>query len=228
MKIGEMNLYQKINEIMKKIDGIEKGARVKLSESRSYTAVTHDDVTALLHKPLADMGIVVIPNIESVDVDMNEKEKEYNGKTTVSIEYMVKVNCSVEFVNADKPDERFKSHSFSYALDSGDKAVGKAYSMAIKYIYLKTFMLESYDEEESRDHENKYKKEYPANYQSGNNAPKSDEKTKTMLSGGPTPSQISYLKTLIEQKKYNKPVDFSKLTFDSTKQLIADLVAIKA
>jgi hypothetical protein len=226
MKTNEMNLYQKINEIMKKIDGIEKGTTVQLNQSRSYTAVSHDDVTALLHKPLADMGIVVIPNIESVDVAMNEKEKEYQGKTTVSIEYLVKVNCSIEFVNADKPDERFKSHSFSYALDSGDKAVGKAYSMAIKYIYLKTFMLESYDEEESREHEHKYKKEYTSN-QSVNNAPKADDKTKIMLAGGPTPSQVSYLKTLIEQKKYSKPVDFSKLTFDSTKQLIADLVAIK-
>jgi hypothetical protein len=84
------------------------------------------------------------------------------------------------------------------------------------------------DDDDANGATNKKKDNYKqSNNQSNDNAPKADDKTKTMLAGGPTPSQISYLKTLIEQKKYSKPVDFSKLTFDSTKQLIADLVAIK-
>lgn len=216
---------------MLKIDGIEKGAKIQLNATRSYTAVTHDDVTALLHKPIADMGIVVIPSIESAELETIEKEKEYNGKTTFSTDYLVRVNCSLEFVNMDAPEERFKCHSYAYAIDSSDKAIGKAYSMAIKYVYLKTFMLESYDDEESRDHE--FKKDYPAQYKNIepklNNQQSNDSiKTKTMLANGPSPSQISYLKNLIEQKKYKENVDWSSMTMDSAKVLISKLVAIKA
>ena len=38
-------------------------------------------------------------------------------------------------------------------MDNGDKAAGKALSMAVKNILLKNFMLESCDDEESRDNE---------------------------------------------------------------------------
>ena len=55
------------------------------------------------------------------------------------------------------PEEREVCKSFAYAFDSGDKAVGKAESMAVKYVFLKNFVLESTDNEESRDHENNFK-----------------------------------------------------------------------
>jgi hypothetical protein len=153
MKNNELNLYQKINEVMKKVESVNKGATIEMGKGRTYTAVNHDDVTSLLHKPLADIGIVAMPDMCEVALELVEKEVEYQGKISKKNDYLIKVWASVEFINSDKPDERIKTRAFSYALDSGDKATGKAYSMAIKYAYLKTFMLESCDEEESRDYE---------------------------------------------------------------------------
>jgi hypothetical protein len=148
------NLFQKINEIQKQVKSVYKGSTVKINEKSSYTAVSHDDVTSLLHDPIADAGIVAMPRMETCELEVFEQTKSYQGQTSVSRNYLVKVWASVTFFNSDNMSEQFQTQCFAYAIDSGDKATGKAYSMAIKYCYLKTFMLESLDDEESRDYEN--------------------------------------------------------------------------
>lgn len=163
--LKELNLFQKINHIMMNIDGVHKGANVSTgANGPSYKAVSHDDVTALLHKPCADMGIVIIPSITRAETTSFEKLDKYNVMKTT---YRCDVWVDVMFINADKPDEKLVSSSYAYAIDSGDKATGKAYSMAVKYAYLKGFMLESYDDEESRDYENN---NYASNGNNGNHA----------------------------------------------------------
>jgi len=153
------NLYQKINDIQKQVKSVHKGGTVKINERQSYSAVLHDDVTGLLHDPIANAGIVAMARMETCELESFEVQKSYNGQTTSSRSYMVKVWASVTFMNSDNPTEQFQTQCFAYAIDSGDKATGKAYSMAIKYCYLKTFMLESCDDEESRDYENSWKNE---------------------------------------------------------------------
>jgi hypothetical protein len=144
---------------MKEVKSVHKGSTVKINEKASYTAVSHDDVTALLHDPIARVGIVAMPRMETCELEIIEQSKNYQGQVTVSKNYLVKVWASVTFFNSDNMTEQFQTQCFAYALDSGDKATGKAYSMAIKYCYLKTFMLESLDDEESRDFENNWKNE---------------------------------------------------------------------
>lgn len=162
------NLFQKINEIQKQVKSVHKGSTVKINEKSSYTAVSHDDVTSLLHDPIADAGIVAMPRMETCELEVFEQTKSYQGQTSVSRNYLVKVWASVTFFNSDNMSEQFQTQCFAYAIDSGDKATGKAYSMAIKYCYLKTFMLESSDDEESRDYENSFNQ---SPYYVNNNAP---------------------------------------------------------
>ena len=57
------------------------------------------------------------------------------------------------FINAEKPDEMVVIDIPAHALDSGDKAPGKAMSMAKKYALLHMFLLETGEEEESRAQE---------------------------------------------------------------------------
>jgi hypothetical protein len=153
------NLYQKINDIQKTVKSVHKGGTVKINERASYSAVLHDDVTALLHDPIANAGIVAMPRMETCELEIIRTSKSYNGQITESNSYMVKIWASVTFINSENPSEQYQTQCFAYAIDSGDKAAGKAYSMAIKYCYLKTFMLESCDDEESRDYENTWKNE---------------------------------------------------------------------
>jgi hypothetical protein len=125
-----------------------------MGNGRSYSAVNHDDVARLLHKPLAEHGIITKVSVEKVDLSSRDKTNKY-GDT--ALEYRADVWVEVTFINADDPTEREVCRSFAYAFDSGDKAVGKAESMAVKYVFLKNFVLESTDNEESRDHENSFK-----------------------------------------------------------------------
>jgi hypothetical protein len=148
------NLYQKIQDIMKEVDTVFKGATISMGNNRSYSAVNHDDVARLLHKPLAEHGIITKVSVEKVEISSRDKTNKY-GDT--SPEYRADVWVDVTFINADNPEEREVCKSFAYAFDSGDKAVGKAQSMAVKYVFLKNFVLESTDNEESRDHENSFK-----------------------------------------------------------------------
>lgn len=148
------NLYQKMASIMREVDTVFKGANISMGNGRSYSAVNHDDVARLLHQPLAAEGIITKVSVEKAEISSREKTNKY-GDTT--LEYRADVWVEVTFINADNPEEREVCRSFAYAFDSGDKAVGKAESMAVKYVFLKNFVLESTDNEESRDHENSFK-----------------------------------------------------------------------
>ena len=154
-----MNLYQKILTVYKEVRSIVKDGEIEQGNS-SYLVVTHDAVTRALHMPLANAGIVCIPNLEICQNSDFEVSKVWNKETTVSKWYRADVKASITFVNADDPTDRFTSHSFAYAFDKSDKAIGKAYSMAIKNIYLKVFMLESVDHEEERELEKFDKPDY--------------------------------------------------------------------
>jgi hypothetical protein len=148
------NLYQKMSDIMKEVDTVFKGANVSMGNGRSYSAVNHDDVARLLHKPLAEAGIITKVSVENVILSSRDKTNKY-GDTAP--EYRAEVWVEVTFINADKPEEREVCKGYAYAFDSGDKAVGKAESMAVKYVFLKNFVLESTDNEESREVEQHFK-----------------------------------------------------------------------
>jgi hypothetical protein len=150
----KLNLYQKINAIQKKVTTVFKGASVSVGGGRSYNAVSHDDVAALLHIPMAMVGVFTEVDITKAEIEQISTESTYNGKTEKKFSYMAKIWVSVTFVNSDTPTERFVSNGFAYSFDNSDKATGKALSYAVKNVYLKNFNLESTDNEESRDFEN--------------------------------------------------------------------------
>jgi len=150
----KLNLHQKINEIQKIITSVHKGSRVEVVKGKFYSAVSHDDIAALLHSPLAEIGIAIQVDMVDCQVTPIEKETTYNGQKDIKYSYQATVKMAVTFVNSDNPQDRFTVNSYGYAFDSGDKAIGKAESMAVKYVYLKNFNLESTDDEESRDYEN--------------------------------------------------------------------------
>jgi hypothetical protein len=142
---------------MADVTSVFKGTEVSMGGGRGYSAVSHDDVTKLIHMPLVNNGIFVELGVISSKLSPLETVSEYNGKQQIKTSYLAEVTVRATFVNVDKPEERFSVDSYAYALDSSDKAVGKAMSMATKYIYLKNLLLESTDEEEQRHFEKEHK-----------------------------------------------------------------------
>ena len=135
-----MNIYQKLNEVRKKIDYIKKDKQVQ-----NYKAVTHDQVTALIRQHLIDNGIIIYPNlISSVTVDSGDKTSKGTSILRNEVVYEFTV------VNVDDTADSFKTSISAHANDTGDKAPGKALSYAKKALVLKLFEIESGEDDESR------------------------------------------------------------------------------
>jgi len=135
--MSEKNIYQRINAVMKKVKYVQKDAKVQ-----GYKAVTHDQVTSVLRQAMVDEGIVVVvdQSCGCIIVEKDEKNKMclYEGTYCISL------------VNIDKPQDRLTISIEAHANDNGDKAPGKALSYAVKYALLKTFSLETGENDESR------------------------------------------------------------------------------
>lgn len=204
----DLNLFQRINLVMKSVNSVHKGSTVEMGGGRSYTAVSHDSVTALLHGPITAAGIVAMPDMSDFTLETLETKSEYQGKVTVKVSYLAKIQASVTFINIDRPEEKITTKCYSYAMDTSDKAMGKAYSMALKYCYLKTFMLESLDEEESRSYENQYEGKLYTN-------------TSKSSSDMATPAQLGAIKKLYPMSYLDK-LDPNTITKKQAGELISN------
>jgi hypothetical protein len=135
-----MNIYQRINEVRKKVSYIRKEKKVE-----SYMAVTHDQVTAEVRDHFVEHGIVMVPSITRSAV-------KDTGTTTKSGTPFIRFEASYRFdvVNAEDPADKFSMEIEAHAIDHGDKAPGKALSYAKKYAVLKLLDIETGEDEEGR------------------------------------------------------------------------------
>lgn len=142
------NVYQRFIEVQKKVTKVLKAETIKMFEGdKGYKAVSHDDVAALLHLPLAEAGIVMLPSVVKSTVSSFEFPDKY-GK--LKLWYRTDLELLVKYINADDPEDYFTSNGGAYAMDTSDKSYSKAYSLALKTILLKVHLLESLDQEEQR------------------------------------------------------------------------------
>lgn len=171
-----MNLLQKINEVQKKVKTVIKDAEIAQGNN-SYSVVTHDAVTKALHMPMAEAGIVAWPTITECNLSQFTKTSTYQNQTKETVYYRADIKVKVTFINSEDTNDKLETEFISYAMDTSDKAVGKAYSMAIKNIYLKVFMLESLDQEEARviEEQTRYATKPPVK----NYAPQSAQEART-------------------------------------------------
>jgi len=124
------NIYQRILAVMAEIDYVKKDGKTP-----QYPYVSHDKVTALMHKAFVKHGIVCIPHVKSSVQNTNRTE----------------VLLQVDFINPDDPSDSIFTTALGYGIDNGDKGPGKAISYAFKYALLKTFCLETGDDTDSDD-----------------------------------------------------------------------------
>lgn len=146
IKMNELNLFQRINEVRKSIEYIQKDKQVSTGASGSYKAVTHDAVTGLVRDHMVKHGIVSYPVL--VDSLMNPPLMNIDGTQSKQMRY--EATYDFFFVNVDKPEDRLVIRIQAHAMDNADKAPGKALSYAKKYAVLKLFEIETGEDEESR------------------------------------------------------------------------------
>ena len=144
--MSELNIYQRINAVMKKIAYIQKDKAVS-GGGQNYRAVTHDNVTAIIRPHLVEMGIVIhVEQLRSELLIKRDLTKEIKM-------HLYSGDYGVSFVNIDSPEDRVTVTINAHAADNGDKAPGKCASYATKVAMLKTFSIETGEDEESRGYE---------------------------------------------------------------------------
>ncbi len=147
-KYHGMNIYQRLHSVMGEIDFVQKETK---KVNGQYTFVSHDAVTALCRKSFFDNGILSVPTIiEHQREWATRKSKDKKDEQQI---LLTTVGVRVDFFNIDDPKDQISTVSYGYGLDDQDKGMGKAYSYAVKYAYLKALGLETGDDPEKELHE---------------------------------------------------------------------------
>ena len=144
--MNDMNVFQRINAVRKDIGYIQKNKSVSTGGG-SYMAVTHDAVIGILREHLIKHGVVVMTSLESGEFDQKEEGSKQR---------LYRATFNVVFINEDKPADQVAVIVPAHAMDNADKAPGKAMSYATKYALLKTFNIETGEDEESRYQQEEY------------------------------------------------------------------------
>lgn len=133
-KIKSPNIYQRILGVMEDISYIKKQDR---SKNKMYSYVSHDSVTAAVRPALIKHGIVIVSNCTEI--------KQVGNRTEILMNYkLINVDDTSDFIEVNYP---------GHGCDNQDKGIGKAISYSYKYMLLKTFNLETGDDNE-KDHIN--------------------------------------------------------------------------
>lgn len=139
----KLNVFQRINKVREENEYIKKEKMV----DNQYKVVTHDQVTHELRDDFIKQGIIILPSLVSERVVQDTLMVAGAKKNPI-----IRLECvfDVAFVNMDDPADRAVVRVPAHALDTGDKAPGKATSYAVKMALLKVCMIETGEEDEAR------------------------------------------------------------------------------
>ena len=128
-----MNIFEKINQVMKSIEYLTKDDSVEFGTTK-YKAISEEKVTTAVRKELVKQGIVIIPIMqESTVTELIRTEKSVNQRADVHTKYRIQ--------NMEDKEDYIEVESNGSGVDTQDKAVGQAMTYAYKYMLLRTFAI---------------------------------------------------------------------------------------
>ena len=133
----QLNLRQKLAEVRRRIGYVQKRGH---NERHNYSYVTAADIAGAVGDILAELGVVVVPRLESI-----AHEPAQTGRTDG--EHLTHVVMSYSFVDVDTAEE-ITVKVAGEGVDAGDKAPYKAMTGALKYALLQSFLLATGDDPE--------------------------------------------------------------------------------
>lgn len=119
----KIKLYQKMLNVYKAVDYLQKDDEVKFGQT-NYKAISEEKVTSTVRAALVENGLIVFP-IEQV-------HKKEGNLTTVDVKY--------KLVDTETGEHEIIVSSGTGS-DTQDKGVGKAMTYAFKYLFLRTFAI---------------------------------------------------------------------------------------
>jgi hypothetical protein len=141
-----LTIYQAMAKILADISYVAKDRKADMGNAGRYNFRGIDDVLNALHSSFAKHKVFIIPKILDSKLEIQEKEKAYNGSTTKSYTYSALLTVEFAFVSED--GSSISAVGIGHALDTSDKATNKAQSAALKYCLMQAFLIPT---EESKD-----------------------------------------------------------------------------
>ena len=132
-----LNLRQKLAEVRRRIGYVQKRG---FNERNNYSYVTAADLAGAVGDILAELGVVIVPRLESITYEPNPP-----GRTEVA--RAAQVVMAYTFTDVETGDE-ITTKVAGQGLDAGDKAPYKAMTGALKYALLQSFLLATGDDPE--------------------------------------------------------------------------------
>ena len=130
----ELNLREKFAEVRRRLGYVQKRGH---NERHNYSYVTAADLAGSVGDILAELGVVVIPQLQSISTETPRS----------SSDRIARVVMNYRFVDAGSGEE-LSVRVASEGADPGDKAPYKAMTGALKYALLQSFLLSTGDDPE--------------------------------------------------------------------------------
>lgn len=134
-RVDQMTLRRKLGEVRRRIGYIQKRG---YNERHNYNYVAAADIAGTIGDILAELGVVVIPRLESIT---------YEPHTPGRPERVARVIMAYTFTDEDSGEE-ITARVAGEGLDVSDKATYKAMTGALKYALLQSFLLATGDDPE--------------------------------------------------------------------------------
>jgi len=229
-------LIFKLSEVMGSLPWLEKRGQ---NQAQRYAYATEADALDMVREKLAAKRIFVLTSIDAAT--RSDTGKKTSSGTPVSV---AEIRTKHTFMDGET-GESLEVFGAGWAEDSGDKAIYKAITGAMKYFLMKNFMIPTGDDPEE-DEEPKVKPEKTAAQQLGpfSHGKSFEEHKKETAAPGPSQRDLGSFKTMIlggQIKKESEPgaakpwtcyeletsvngtlVTFSKVVFDMCKQAKAE------
>lgn len=121
-----LNLYQKLLEVQKNVTYFQQN-----KQGDKFKYVGSSDVLTAIRSAMDSVGLILSVSVTGSRLHL---DAAYSGK-----QHLTEIDIALEWINADKPEERLAWQMYGQGIDSGEKGVGKALTYAEKYGLLKFF-----------------------------------------------------------------------------------------
>lgn len=121
-----MNIYEKMGEIYKAVQRLSKDDNVSFGQTK-YKALSESKVTGIMREQMCKQKLVVYP--------VEQNWTRVGNITHVDVKYRI--------VNIENPEEYIEVVSCGDGADTQDKGSGKAMTYAYKYMWLRTFAIQT-------------------------------------------------------------------------------------
>ena len=122
--LAEKNVYQRVNAAASMLDRrLKKRGK---NTFHNYAFTSHDDIVAAVRGPLISCGVHVKMQPRAYTLKLQDG---IEGKR----QFLCEMELELEIRNVDKPDDFYTVMVPAYAMDTSDKAIGKAISYGKKY-----------------------------------------------------------------------------------------------